>query len=131
MEYQKLLEKKRMDKKTVSLILKTLRSATVKWSVKNEILKECKVKVKIGYFKNGNRKYKTMFKCCQCDGLYEKVQVDHIVEVGQFKGDFDCYIRRLFCAKDNLQPLCKVCHDEKTAAYSELRADIRSGVDLL
>jgi len=117
-----------MDKKTVSLILKALRSSTLRWHIRNDVIKESKVKVHIGYFKNGNRKYKVMHKCNVCGGLYEKIQVDHIEEVGQYKGDLHCYASRMFCDKSNLQAICKSCHDVKTNEYKEYR---ESGAHLL
>ena len=39
--------------------------------------------------------------------------VDHIEPVGSFT-DWDTYVRKLFCSEDNLQLLCKECHNRKT-----------------
>lgn len=39
--------------------------------------------------------------------------VDHIKPVGKFK-DWNTYIENLFCEEENLQLLCKECHDKKT-----------------
>jgi 5-methylcytosine-specific restriction endonuclease McrA len=110
-----------MDKKTQNLILKKLRDSTRFWHLRNAAAKRAKVKVVVGYFKNGNRKYKTLFKCAHCKGLFDKVDIDHIEEVGPFLGSWDEYIPRLFCELDNLQALCKDCHKEKTAKYNKLR----------
>lgn len=57
---------------------------------------------------------KGLWKCAQCQGTFEKVEIDHIEEVGKFDGDWTTYINRLFCPIDNLRCLCPICHLEKT-----------------
>ncbi len=48
-----------------------------------------------------------------------KVAVDHIQPVvpldGSWKDDWNLYISRLWCPKENLQRICQHCHDKKTA----------------
>ena len=39
--------------------------------------------------------------------------VDHIIPIGSIKS-WDTFINSLFSEHDNLQLLCKVCHDKKT-----------------
>lgn len=59
------------------------------------------------------------YKCKSCKNEYpaKQVQVDHIKPVVDAKIGFtswDEFIERLYCTKDNLQVLCKMCHDKKT-----------------
>jgi 5-methylcytosine-specific restriction endonuclease McrA len=58
--------------------------------------------------------------CAECEQLVPETSavVDHIKPVVDPNVGFttwDDFIERLFCEADNLQVLCKVCHDEKTA----------------
>ena len=60
------------------------------------------------------------YKCKSCKNEYpaKQVQVDHIKPVVDTKIGFtswDEFIERLYCSKDNLQVLCKMCHD--TSAF--------------
>jgi len=64
-----------------------------------------------------------VYKCNGCkknvratkDGK-NNIFVDHIEPVVPKEGwsDWDSYIERLFCEEDNLQVLCKTCHDRKS-----------------
>lgn len=58
------------------------------------------------------------YLCGKCRKLKDKhhVQVDHIIPVGGFQGDWNSYIRGLFCEGHNLEVLCVECHKEKTLA---------------
>lgn len=49
--------------------------------------------------------------CEQCHKRAPKVFIDHIQRVGELDGGF---IERLFTPSQNLQGLCKLCHNEKT-----------------
>lgn len=54
----------------------------------------------------------------------QNVFVDHINPVVDPKEGFvswDEFIKRLFCEEENLQLLCKSCHDKKTAQEKEVR----------
>ena len=60
-----------------------------------------------------------MFMCAKCGLRFSRkqVQVDHIqpvVPVDREVKDWNEYISRLFCNPDNLQVLCKPCHQIKT-----------------
>ena len=115
-----------LDKKTINKIKKQLRNATRFWSLKNDIIKESRVRVRIGTYKTGNPKFKTQRKCAGCGELHNRdnVNVDHIREVGAFLGCWNRFILRLYCDKSNLQVLCKPCHDEKTEKYNWLRREL-------
>lgn len=81
-------------------------------------------------------------RCAMCAQLFEKIQIDHIDQVGSPKNDdgtydWNRYIKRLlFCLPDNLQALCKTCHHAKNIlerSYSDkmkkkLKKDLTSVV---
>jgi 5-methylcytosine-specific restriction endonuclease McrA len=52
-----------------------------------------------------------------------RLEIDHIVSVVGEEGfvDYNTYIERLFCGKDNLMALCPSCHKEKSAKENKER----------
>ena len=46
------------------------------------------------------------------------IEVDHVVEIGSFTGDWNEYINKMFCDDnlENLQALCVPCHSLKSTA---------------
>ena len=108
-----------MDAKTKKLIIKGLRELTIKWHVKNDVLKAAKVYVENGRKADGSMKYSPRYKCDICGGIFvrDRVEVDHIVEVGSFD-DWNGFVERLFCDADNLQILCVDCHLGKTSTMN-------------
>lgn len=105
-----------MDKKTINLIKQGLRSATLKWHIRNEVKKAAKIYKVVGTFKNGKPKKRVFYICARCNKEYksDQVQVDHIDAIGKFKDCWNEYIERMFCDIANLQVLCKKCHDKKS-----------------
>jgi 5-methylcytosine-specific restriction endonuclease McrA len=105
------------DWKYKSFIVSILRGGFRKYPIKYETLKEASVGKRL------NPKTKRMsehFTCNSCKQVFpgKEVQVDHIQPVvDPIKGflDWEVYIKRLFCGRDNLQVLCSECHDKKTA----------------
>lgn len=68
------------------------------------------------------------FRCHQCGKPFSRkeVQVDHIepvIPIGMSIDDltWDTIISRLFCSPENLQVLCKPCHQKKTNEERKLR----------
>jgi len=113
-----------MDKKTHNVIIQSLRKASLRWRVRNEVITESKVRVEEGRYKNGNQRYKVYFRCALCGELFNRKQidVDHKDEVGQFV-DYNTFVERLFCEKSNLQVLCKEgCHAKKTKVFNKNNA---------
>lgn len=104
-----------------SFIQSLLRQGTRKWAPKTEVLKRAKVS-------------RGMYKCEGCeavvaptykDGRRRKpnIFVDHIKPVVDPSIGFtnwDDYIESMFCEMDNLQVLCKDCHDKKSAEEREV-----------
>ena len=55
------------------------------------------------------------------------IKVDHIEPVIPLSGfpGWDAIIKRLFCAVEGLQAICRACHKEKTQSENEQRKKIR------
>lgn len=89
---------------------------------KYEALKRAMHIVVIGEYKTGPNKGKVKlakhYKCAACEQLFmqKDVQVDHITPAGSFKSFDDAgpFLEKLFCSVDDLQVLCKPCHNIKT-----------------
>lgn len=105
-------------KTTHELRMLLLRRASYRWTYKYQALKEAKVVLPDGFYKNGKPKTKTLFRCKHCEELFgsKSVQADHIIEIGTFI-DWNHYVPALLCETSGYQILCKPCHKEKTAAY--------------
>jgi hypothetical protein len=59
------------------------------------------------------------YLCSECNNWHmgKNIQVDHVIPVVDPSSGFqnwDTFIGRLFCTKENLRVLCKDCHHEKT-----------------
>lgn len=110
-----------MDKETEIYILNVLRRGTITWSGRTECLNRNRRKKLVGRFKNGKNKYVYERQCDGCGQWTELkddlLEVDHIVEVGPFEGDWNATVKRMYCEQSNLQALCKECHDRKTARF--------------
>lgn len=97
-------------------IVAVLRSGTRRWPPKFEALNEAKTEKKKNE-KTG--RIAQHYVCAGCDQEFTStnIEVDHIVPVVDPKKgfkDWNTYIKRLFCEKQNLQVLCKPCHKQKT-----------------
>ena len=97
----------------VAFVKSALRGASQRWGPKNQLLKESRVE---------RGKYK-----CVCGIIHpvsieiegrrtRNIFVDHIKPVVGPEGftTWDDFINNLFCEQDNLQILCKECHDRKS-----------------
>lgn len=107
-----------MDKKTQKHILNILRQGTLTWHVRNEVLNRGRYQVIVGEFKNGHNKKIWMRNCDGCDKAFalkdSLLQVDHKEAILEFKGNWDEYIKKMYCDPENLQALCSPCHLTKT-----------------
>lgn len=69
-------------------------------------------------YKGSDKRKKTEYKCAHCGKWFSQkdVSVDHIIPTGSLRkwDDLVPFVQRLFCSIDNLQVLCKSCHDKKT-----------------
>ena len=105
-----------------SFITSALRAASRRWPPKYTCLNDSCV----GAYANvkTGRKAKH-YKCASCDNAFpaKDVQVDHINPIiDPSKGfiSWDLKIEALFCEKENLQVLCKECHEVKSNAEKQL-----------
>ena len=118
-----------MDKKTEKHILNILRHGTITWYERNECLNRGRREKVIGSKKDGTEK--TIYeRVCDICGEWRELrenalEVDHIDPVGSFNGNFDDYVRRMYCDPRNLQAVCVKCHDRKSAKENAIRRKIK------
>ena len=106
-----------------TFITSALRGAFRRYPPKYETLKEASVGKKVNK-KTG--RLAEHFTCASCKQEFpaKDVQVDHIepcVDPQEGFLNWDVYIKRMFCAKNNLQVLCTKCHDVKSAGERKER----------
>lgn len=84
------------------------------------------------YNKDGSRHKKNWVQaqCEVCDQWHSKskMAVDHkipVISVEHGKQDWNEYIDRLWCVRENLQRICDPCHDIKTQAERIARLTIK------
>ena len=99
-----------------SFIRGALRSASLKYPSKYAALaaaKRAKPKGSVGT-------HRFVYICAACQQTHpsNEVQVDHIEPCGSLKSyeDLPGFAERLFCEPEDLQVLCKPCHQNKTNA---------------
>ncbi len=107
-----------------NFIRNNLRLASRKWGP----FADCKkaAKVRYGVYKCNDCKEEIKPKVLINGKKYDNVLVDHIEPiVDPYKGfeGYDIYIPRMFCEIDNLQVLCKSCHDAKSKIENEIRKE--------
>lgn len=97
-----------------------LRRAFSRSPIIQEILAESRREVP-RYKKDGSRHKKNAVQrqCQTCNEWVSssKIAVDHIIpviSVEEGKTDWNSFIERLWCSKDNLARICHSCHDVKT-----------------
>lgn len=109
-----------------AFIISTIRSGMRRYPPKYQAINNAKTEKKVNA-KSG--RVAMHYRCNGCNKEYVKaeVQVDHIIPVVDpqkgFQG-WDTYIERMFCAPENLQVLCSVCHKEKTKKEKKLRVPV-------
>jgi hypothetical protein len=108
-----------------TFITGVLRSGFRKYPSKYETLKEASVGKKLNH---KTKRIAEHFKCAECKQDYpaKEVNVDHVSPVVcPVEGfvNWDVYIKRMFCGKENLQVLCKTCHDLKSAEERKVRKE--------
>jgi 5-methylcytosine-specific restriction endonuclease McrA len=114
----------RLTKKDLGLIRGAIRRAFSRSTLRKEII-EASI---VAYSDPGRPRVKSWCQCKICGHHIPKsyMVVDHIapvIAVTERSEDitFDNFIDRLWCIKDNLQPICKECHEVKTKAENKLR----------
>jgi len=110
-----------------SFIKSMLRRGSTRWGPKYACKKAARHSEKLP-----NEKGRLVFHslCASCNQVFPETTcaVDHIQPVVDpyvgFQG-WDTLIERLFCEVDNLQVLCKPCHDRKTKREKEVDKERR------
>jgi 5-methylcytosine-specific restriction endonuclease McrA len=108
-----------------AFIVSALRGAFRKFPTKYEVLNAAFTGKKI------NKKTKRLsshYRCKSCNDEFptSEVNVDHIYPVVSPDEGFttwDKFISNLFCPKEDLQVLCKTCHDAKTKEENKQRRE--------
>lgn len=97
-------------------IVSVLRAGARRWPPKFEALTDAFIGKKINEKTGRVAKH---YRCASCGGEFtsSSIEVDHISpvvdpEIGFI--DWNTFIDRLYCPKENLQVLCTTCHKEKT-----------------
>lgn len=117
---------KKKSEQDIDFIKNALRQASIIWPGRAECLKRARKKVFVRISKKGKRIYKYHWKCADCEKWFRDqadVEVDHIVEIGSFSGDWNDFIKKLFARPvwKHLQVLCIGCHMKKTRRYCNAR----------
>lgn len=114
------------DAKKRNWIISQLRGSFRRYATKYEVLREAQTEKKINA-STGRIAQHYRCNCCKKEFVQSSVQVDHIVPVMKATGfdTWDDYINSLFCSKDNLQVLCKGCHQKKTNTENKDRRSAR------
>lgn len=107
-------------------IFSILRSGTFRWAPKNEVKKEARVGRGLYLCAGCGEHVSVTTPTVTKQGKRKRVNnvfVDHIepiVDPNEGFTSFDTYINNMYCEKDNLQLLCKACHDQKTKQEREI-----------
>ena len=106
-----------------SFIISGLRKTASRWPPKYETLKDAFETRKVN---KASGKLANHYKCANCKKLFTttNVQEDHINPIVDPVVGFvswDSFVERLFCPAENLQVLCKPCHEIKTQAERKIR----------
>lgn len=97
-----------------------------------QVKTRCRVKVKVGEFKNGKDKIVWKFKCEECGDIVDKIEVDHLEpRIDPEKGyeGIENWIYRTFVEADKLKGKCKPCHTEKTVSENAIRRESKRETD--
>ncbi len=114
-----------MTPEDVDYLLNIIRQGTTKWDGRAKCLKRARKRVLVRQSKKGKPVYKYFWQCATCRDWFKDVdsmEVDHIIEIGPYKGDLHEYAERVYCSQENLAALCVVCHLKKTMKYNSARS---------
>lgn len=117
-----------MNQLEINYVINILRKGTITSPQRKACLKKARKKVLEGHTEKGKPKYKYHWQCATCRQWSRNIndlEIDHIKEIGPFKGDWNYFIQAMYCHQDNLQALCVLCHSKKTAVFSAQRAFTR------
>lgn len=105
-----------------SFVKSALRSASVRWPPRYQVLSEAYVGTRTNPKTNRQAKH---YKCAQClyDFVGKDVQVNHKTPVVPLQGfdSWDGVVSRMFCEKSGLEVVCIPCHKDITKLENEGR----------
>lgn len=105
-----------------SFVKSALRSASVRWPPRYEVLNAAYVDRRINEKTGRLAKH---FQCNLCKGVFPQkdVEVNHKNPVVPTTGfdSWDAVIERMFCEHADLEVLCKPCHKQTTLTENLLR----------
>lgn len=106
-----------------SFIKSALRGATRKWAPIQDVFKAARVRR--GYYACAGCEREVPATIKVGRKRIKNAVVDHILPIVPTSGwdSWDAVIERMFCEKDNLQVLCKECHDAKSKAENAERKE--------
>lgn len=94
-------------------IRSALRRAWTRYPVRFQVLDDAKRP-----YTGPDKRTKFVYECAGCKKHFKstEVNVDHIKPAGTLTkySDLPSFVKTLFCESNNLQVLCKTCHDTKT-----------------
>lgn len=103
------------DARRHSFIVSALRYGSRRWPPRFEVLEEAKTEKKINVQTGRMAQH---YRCAICggEGVATNTEVDHISPVVDKTGftTWDSYIENMFCDKENLQVVCRACHQIKS-----------------
>ena len=108
-----------IEKKDLTQLRTAFRQAFMRSKYKKAFLDRHRVESPT-YKKDGSlsKKISVDWECACCGEMVksDNLNVDHIEPIGSFKSIEEVvdFFFRVFCAFDNLQILCKICHSRKT-----------------
>lgn len=124
-----------MDKITEQYIISVLRRGTTTWPGRTECLNRGRRKRPNGKNSKGVEKFLWERKCDGCGEWHlqkdNDLEVDHIIEIGPFNGDWKEFIERMYCGQENLQALCFTCHARKTSKFNASLRFTRKSFDAI
>lgn len=97
-------------------ITSVLRAGARRWPPKFETLSDACIGQKIN-IKTGRVAKHYSCNICKCEFTSKDIEVDHIspvVDPSTGFIDWNTFIDRLYCSKENLQAICLICHKKKS-----------------
>jgi 5-methylcytosine-specific restriction endonuclease McrA len=94
-------------------IRNSLRRRSIVWKPISLCKERCKRR-----YTGVNKRQRFEYQCNVCKNYFKgtEIDVDHVIPVGSLQNanDLPHFVEALFCEVDNLQCICRSCHDAKT-----------------
>jgi len=105
-----------VDKNERKFVVDGLRRLWLRWPARTKV-------------KQAARVARGKYQCAGCDEIVSagKITVDHVepcVDPEMGFQDWNTFVSRLLCPRENLQCLCKTCHSKKSKAENARRREV-------